>query len=169
MDSKKPTKAEIESWIAALRDRDGMTREHARERLVTLGSTATPFLLPLLSEHESQTRWEAAKALSEIADPTSIPALLHALEDDDNDVSWLAAEALAAIGPPVATPLLQALIERIGSVQIRQGVHHVLRELRPTEIGDKIADVYTALGIMHPDVEIIADAERALQSLKSVG
>jgi hypothetical protein len=169
MNSKKPNKAEIESWIAALRDRDGMTREHSRERLVKLGSTATPFLLPLLSDHEGQTRWEAAKALSEIADPASIPALLHALEDDDNDVSWLAAEALAAIGPPAVAPSLQALIEGIGSVEIRQGVHHVLGELRRTEIGDKIIDVYTALNSMHPDVEIVADAERALRSLKSGG
>jgi HEAT repeat protein len=168
MDSKEPDRAEIESWVAALRDRDGMTREHSRQRLVTLGSTATPFLLPLLSDHERQTRWEAAKALSEIADPNSIPALLHTLEDDDEDVSWLAAEALAAIGPPVAIPLLHALIEKTKSVALRRGVHHVLRELRLTEIGDKIADVYTALDCMHPDEEVLVGASRAVRTLESV-
>ena len=169
MDRKNPNKAEIESWITELRDRDGMTREQARDRLVQLGPPATSLLLPLLSDHESQTRWEAAKALCEIADPTSIPALLHALEDDDNDVSWLAAEALAAIGPPAAAPLLQALIDKIGSVGIRQGAHHVLGMLRRSEIADKVAEVYAALDGMHPGVEIIADAERALKSLKSAG
>jgi hypothetical protein len=169
METKRPKKTEIESWLTTLRDRDGLTREHARERLVTLGPTATPFLLPLLSDHESQTRWEAAKALSEIADPASITALLDTLVDEDNDVSWLAAEALIAIGPPVAVPLLQALIERIGSVEFRQGVHHVLRELRRSEIGNKIANVYTALGSTASEVEVIVDAERALEKLKSAG
>jgi HEAT repeat protein len=146
-----------------------MTRERARELLVTLGPPVTQYILPLLKDHENQTRWEAAKALSEIADPVSIPALLHALEDDDNDVSWLAAESLVAIGPPAAAPLLRTLIEKIGSVQVRQGAHHVLRELRSTDIGDKITDIYTALDSLHPNVEIIAIAERALQSLKSEG
>jgi HEAT repeat protein len=169
MDSKQPDRAEIEPWIAALRDRDGMTREHARQRLVTLGSTVTPFLLPLLSDSGAQTRWEAAKALSDIADPTSIPALLHTLEDHDDGVSWVAAEALAAIGPPVAIPLLHALIEKTESVALRRGVHHVLRELRPTEIGNEIADVYTALDCMHPDEEILVGAARALRALESVG
>jgi len=166
MESKKPNKTEIESLIAALRDKDGMTREHARERLVKLGSPATPFLLPLLSDHTSQTRWEAAKALSEIADPKSIPALLHTLEDEDGDVGWVAAEALAAMGPTVAVPLLKALIDRIGSTEFRQGAHHILGELRRTKIADEIFDIYKALNELHSDIEIIADAEHALKRLK---
>jgi HEAT repeat protein len=146
-----------------------MVREKAREHLVAIGSTATSFLLPLLSNHESQTRWEAAKALSEIADPASIPALLSAFEDDDDDVRWLAAEALAAIGAPAAAPLLKTLIDGVGSAEIRQGAHHTLGILRHSEVGDKISEVYRVLDNMHPDVEIIADAERALQNLKSSG
>jgi HEAT repeat protein len=169
MVDKKPGNAEIESLVVALRDRDGMKREHARERLVSFGPSATPFLVPLLSDRASQTRWEAAKALSEIADPASIAALLRALEDDDNDVSWLAAEGLASIGPPVAAPLMQTIIDRLKLVEIRQGAHHVLGELRKSEMGDKIAEVYNALDCGHPDTEIIGAAERALASLKSVG
>jgi HEAT repeat protein len=162
---KKPDTAEIESWVAALQDHDGMVREHARERLVSLGSSATSFVLPLLSEQASQTRWEAAKALSQIADPTSIPALLEALEDDDTDVRWLAAEALASIGPPSARPLLETLIERIDSVWTREGTHHVLGQLRDTEIGDRIIGVYKAIGETHADVDIIVAAEHALKNM----
>lgn len=142
-----------------------MVRQHARERLVPLGSSASPFLVPLLSEEKDQTRWEAAKALSEIADPASVPALLHALEDEDGDVRWLAAVALITIGPPTAVPLLEALIERIGSVWVRQGAHHVLAELRRTEIGDAIANVYTSLSGVHSNIEIMRAARRALRNL----
>jgi hypothetical protein len=146
-----------------------MKRQHAREQLVAIGGTATSFLLPLLSDHDGQTRWEAAKTLSEISDPAGIPALIEALNDDDNDVSWLAAEGLAAAGPKAAVPLLKALIAGIGSEAIRQGVHHALGKLRQSEIGEETAKVYTVLDNMHPDVEIIAEAERALQSLQSAG
>lgn len=168
MADKKPNSVEIESLIPALRDQDGMVRQHARERLVLLGSPATPFLVPLLSEDKDQTRWEAAKALSEIADPAGVPALLNALEDEDSDVRWLAAVGLIAIGPTTAAPLLRHLIERIDSAWIRQGAHHVLAELRRTEIGDTIADVYTALGGLHSEVEIIAAADQALRKMKPV-
>jgi HEAT repeat protein len=166
MAKKKPQKAEIEGWLAALRDHEGLIRQRARDRLVELGRSVTPFLEPLLSDQHIQTRWEAAKALSEIADPASIPALIRTLGDDDNDVSWLAAEGLAAIGRPAVPPLLHALIDQVEDIWIRQGVHHVLRELRDTEISDAITDVYTALNSMDQDVEIIAAAERALTRLK---
>ncbi|MEJ2721781.1 MAG: HEAT repeat domain-containing protein [bacterium] len=164
-DDKKHS-AEIEPLVASLRDKDGMVRENARDRLVTFGSSATPFLIPLLGDNNTQTRWEAAKALGEIADPASIPALLDTLEDEDDDVAWLAAEALVAIGPPAAAPLLQRLIDRFESISTQQGVHHVLRELRHTEIKDTIGPVYEALSRMHSDTEVIADAEKALEQLK---
>lgn len=167
MDSKEPMETGIEARAADLRDKNGMTRKQARDHLVRLGSQATPYLLPLLSEHDSQTRWEAAKALSDIADPASIPALVGALRDEEDDVSWLAAQALAAIGPPATAALLQALVEGVGIVKVRDGVHHALRELRESEVGDKIADVYAALNSSHADVEIIAAAKRALRSLNS--
>lgn len=169
MDNKRPEKKQVESWIAALQDKDGMARKHAREHLVELGEAATPLLVPLLSDHDSQTRWEAAKALGRIADPASVPALVQSLEDRDDDVSWLAAEALSVIGPPAALPLLRTLIEKAGSIKIRQGAHHVLRTLRRTEIGDEVTAVYTALNGGHSDVELVANAERALARLKSSG
>jgi len=169
MTTDNPSNDDIQSLVTALRHSDGMTRELARDRLVRLGSTATPFLLPLMADHKVQTRWEAAKALSAIADPASIPALLLALEDNDTDVSWLAAEGLIAIGPAVAAPLLQRLIERTGSVPLRQGAHHVLGDLRRSEIGEATAGVHAALSGMHPDVEIVAAAERALRSITSDG
>jgi HEAT repeat protein len=167
MDTEKPNTSQIESWITALKGRDGLARQRARWQLVALGRAATPFLIPLLSDHETQTRWEAAMALSEIADPASIPALLQTLADEEDDVGWLAAEALAAIGRPAVEPLLRALIAGAGSVDIRNGAHHALRRLRRTDIGDKIEDVYTALDIMHSDVEVIAAAQRSLQTLNS--
>lgn len=160
-----PDSAEIESWVAALRDGDGMVRQSARERLVRLRFAATPFLVPLLSDHDSQTRWEAAKALSEIADPASVPVLIRSLGDDDGDVSWLAAEGLASMGSPAVAPLLRTLIDRVGDAWIRRGAHHVLGELRHTNVGDAISEVYTELSDTGEDVEIIAAAERALRRL----
>ena len=68
---------------------------------------------------------------------------------------------------PAAAPLLKTLIERFDSIEVRNGAHHVLGALRQTEIGDKIIGVYTSLGGMHSEEEIIADAERALQRLKA--
>jgi HEAT repeat protein len=166
MAMEKARKEEIEGWLAALRDREGLTRERAREHLVSLGQSATPLLLPLLSDRDAQTRWEAAKALSEIADPAAIPSLIATLEDEDTDVRWLAAEGLVAIGPPTARPLLRALIDRVKSVSVREGTHHVLRELRETAIGDDIADVYAALSKTYSNAQVVDVAEKALKRLK---
>jgi hypothetical protein len=63
----------------------------------------------------SRTRWEAAKALSEIADPLAATALVNALEDDDADIRWVASEGLTALGRDGLEPLLAALLERAGS------------------------------------------------------
>jgi HEAT repeat protein len=167
MNDKDKRDSGIESRIAELRDKNGMTRERAREHLVALGVPAIPWLVPLLEDRESQTRWEAAKALAEIADPSAIPALIQALEDEENDVSWVAAEGLAAVGRPAVVPMLEALVQGEGSIKIRQGVHHALRGLRDSEVGEKIAGVYGALGTVGSDVGIVAEAERALASLKS--
>ena len=166
MNDIEANNTDTRTWIANLRDHDGMTREHARKNLAKLGPAVTPLLLPLLEDKESQTRWEAAKALSRIADPASIEALLPVLEDDDTDVAWVAAEALAAIGPPAVAPLLQMLLDRFESIGVRQGAHHVLGELRKSKIGDKIAKVYAALDSSDPDIEVISAAERALIELK---
>lgn len=155
----------IEAWIAALQARDGSIREHARERLVEVGEQATGELMALLESGDRQARWEAVKALTEIADPRTVPALLRALQDDDNDVCWVAAEGLAAIGPEAVVPLLQLLIRDGESFKVRQGAHRVLRQLRHSRVGTRIRGVYEALSGVNADVGLIAEARRAVELL----
>lgn len=165
MDRQGSKKTKSNPLIADLYEQDGATREHARQQLVALGSRVTPTLVPLLHENDRQTRWEAAMALKEIADPASISALLGALEDDDPDVCWVAAEGLAAIGRPAVVALLRVLLDGDESAKLRQGAHHVLREVRGADVGDSTQRVYEALSGMNADVGVAVEAERALKDL----
>jgi len=74
-------------------------------------------------------RWEAAKALSQIANPASIQALLEALSDKTFEVRWMAAEGLIRIGRKAVIPLLEALVEHSDSYWLREGIHHVLHDM----------------------------------------
>jgi HEAT repeat protein len=115
--------------MAALASADPDVRAEARQRLVEQGSPAVPDLVKALSDPATHVRWEAAKALAEIADPASVPGLVASLEDRDQAVRWLAAEGLIRIGRPGLRCLLEALRERAGSMPLRQGAHHIVHDL----------------------------------------
>jgi hypothetical protein len=115
--------------IEALRSRDGVIRQKARARLVTMGTPAVPFLIALMSDPDDRVRWEACKTLGSIQDPSTITILIHALLDDDMEVRWLAAEGLILLREKAVLPLLEGLRDHSESVVFRWGAYHVLHAL----------------------------------------
>jgi HEAT repeat protein len=151
---------EMNDWAIALGARSGTAREHAREHLVEMGSAATGLLESLLQEAPQQVRWESALALKEIADPASVPALIDALEDADKDVRWIAAEALAVIGEPSVRPLLEAVLLRGDSLEIREGAHHVFSQIEDEALKRVVGPVFHAIGkSLPPEIVIVAAGE----------
>jgi HEAT repeat protein len=147
MNARKYSVTEIESFMDQLVSRNGAERETARKSLVRVGKPAVQHLTHALQHSGSdQFRWEAAKTLGEIGDESGIPVLVSALEDRNHDVAWLAAEALKKFKKIAWLPLLHALIRKgSDSVQLRQGVHHVLRNQQETGFVDLLSRLTKAL------------------------
>lgn len=135
----------VRPLLSKLGNRRAADRQRAREDLVAIGEPAVPGLIGMLSSPARMERWEAAKALAEIAEPTSAAALVRSLEDDDGDVRWIAAEGLIALGRHALVPLLEALITRTGSPWILTGAHHILIELRKQKGLREVEPVLEAL------------------------
>ena len=104
----------IASLVDALANVDGVERHAAREQLEEIGRPAVPALLTALQSPSEHARWEAAKALGEIADPSAAPALVSTLEDEKAGVRWLAATALINLGRDALAPLLRGLGGQLG-------------------------------------------------------
>jgi HEAT repeat protein len=155
----------IGALIADLGVKDGMVRERARQSLVAIGGPAVAPLIEALADRNTQMRWEAAKALSQIADPASAPALVSILEDEVFDVRWLAAEGLIALGREALVPLLQTLIEHPDSLWLCEGAHHVLHELSAGGLKEVLRPLLAALEDVEPSVEVPLAAEKALDAL----
>ena len=95
--------------VDSLASADGTIRTRARRALIAIGRPATPVLAALLGDENKQVRWESAKALAEIADPSAALALVEALDDPDSDIRWLAAEGLSRLGRPGLIEVLRRL------------------------------------------------------------
>ena len=159
-------KPDIDSLVAALASPDRVTRESARETLVAIGHPAVGPLISLLDDRHDHVRWEAAKTLSDIADPAAAPALVQALEDPEPGVRWLAAEGLIKMRRACLQPLLHALTERAAdSVWLRDGAHHVLHDLAKMGLAEGMAPVLTALEGIEPTATVPGEARRALDTL----
>ena len=140
-------------------------RKGARESLVALGTPAVVPLTEALDNPNYHVRWEAAKALGEIGNPTAAPPLVKCLEDDHLDVRWRAAKDLIAYGREGLVPLLQALIQHPESVRLREGGHHILRALGNTSLKEVTEPVLIALEEIEPAMKVPQAAHAALQSL----
>lgn len=159
----------VDVLIAQLSSNDGKERSRARADLVTLGKPAVAALLAMLADHANHTRrWEAAKALSEIADPVTAPTLVATLEDGSFDIRWLAAEGLIALKRAALPSLLQALIAHSESVWLRQGAHHILCSRSDPATQSLLAPVCAALEGFGSDLMIPPAAQKALQELGTV-
>jgi len=157
--------AVIASLMRDLASRDGVVRQRAREKLVGIGKPAVPALTERLWATGSQLRWEAGKALIEIADGRAARALVACLEDKDAGTRWVAAEALIALKRNALVPLLEALIDQSDSVWIREGAHHVLHELAEGELREILCPVLAALEGPAPDTVAPVFAAEALEEL----
>ncbi len=154
--------------VRALSSYNDLSRVEARKALVAMGSQAIPFLAEALKDPNSLRRWEAAKALGEIADPNAAPLLVKALEDGEFDVRWLAAKGLIELNIKGLEPLFQALIQHADSALLRQGAHHVLHDLAKGELRIYLAPVLIALE-EDPTVQVppaVAHAREALKKAK---
>jgi HEAT repeat protein len=65
--------ARILSLVADLASPYLAMRTKARRALVAMGKLAVPSLIPLLTHRKPHVRWEAAKALCDVADPLAPP------------------------------------------------------------------------------------------------
>jgi HEAT repeat protein len=158
--------------VTDLASDDGSVRENARLSLVGIGGRAVAALIDALGDPRRQVRWEAAKALEQIADPKAALALVGALEDKEFSVRWLAAEGLIALESKGLVPLLRALIERSDSAWLREGAHHVLHDLHNVSgrrLREVLEPLLAALEDVEPVLEVPPAAETALEALTKGG
>jgi HEAT repeat protein len=155
----------VELLIADLGSKDGVVRVRARKSLVAIGKPAVDPLVKALSSKRELVRWESAKAIGQIGDPTATLALVRALEDEMFDVRWLAAEALITIGKKALVPLLKALTRHSDSLWLREGAHHVFHDLSDRKSVGVLRPVLTALEDSEPSVEVPPAANTALKVL----
>ncbi len=138
--------------------------------MVDIGQPTVPALRTALTSPHEQVRWEAAKALSDIAAPESAPGLVTALEVREFSVRWIAAEGLVAIGHRSIEPLLEALLVQGDRQWLREGAHHVLKALsKRGSYEAAIAPVLAALEGMEPELVVPPAAKSALKSMQSSG
>ena len=155
----------IDSLITDLVCDDVILCQKARRQLVVMGHKAVPSLVEALGNKKYWVRWEAAKALAQIGDPTATAALIKALEDKEFDVRWLAAEGLINIGREAVAPLLEALIDNPKSVWLWQGAHHILHDMNRGDLDKVLRPVMNALEDVEPYVEVPVAARKALDTL----
>ena len=166
MTEKKPETASIEELIENLASDDPVAREKSREQLVIQGGpVATRALVRKLVDPNDHVRWEAAKALSEIADPVAAPALMHAMEDDNEDVRWLAAEGMVALGEVGLVTTLSGLIKRARSIEFCKSAHHVMHHLAQQGHADITSPVLEALQTSEPEITAPTAAYKALLAI----
>ncbi len=169
--SNQADSAAIRALMDTLCDKDTLKRHRARLTLVDIGSLAVPYLIQALEDSHAVEckRWESAKALSDLGDPSAAPALIDVLgQDEQFGIRWLAAEGLIAMGLNGLVPLLNALIQRSDSTWLREGAHHVLRTLAGRGLYVYVAPVLTALEDIEPAVEVPPAARAALDALSQM-
>ena len=129
-----PKKTDINKLIQDLKSKDIKVHESAHLALMIAGSEAIPELIQTLESQDRNLRWEAAKTLAEMRNPTLAQLLVKNLENLDPDIRWLAAEGLIALGSEGIIPVLKALTNYSGTLQMKSGVHHILHDLYWTKL-----------------------------------
>jgi HEAT repeat protein len=156
---------DVPALLEALADSRAAIRMQAREALIERGDEVVAPLTELLEHKTFHVRWEAAKALEQMRPPAAVTGLIRALRDEEQDVRWVAADALIAIGRPALKPLLEALIERSDSFELRQSAHRILQHVEEPDLQAILNDCLLALGHVGAESDIIPAAEKALERL----
>lgn len=155
----------VDELVSALGSADPTERHKSRAALVRLGSEAVPQILEALDDSRQHVRWEAAKSLVELADPSTQDRLVAALGDKDPDVRWVVGEALVARGRSTLKPLLTMLTKKDLPDGVYPGAHHVLHELSTDEeLASLLRPILNALGHSEPEVAVPVAAAKILQS-----
>jgi HEAT repeat protein len=158
------SREDVDQLVAALGGKDGIERSGARAALVRIGSAAVPSLLTALDAPQQHVRWEAAKALAEIADPAAAERLVAALGDKDSDVRWVVGRALIALGRGAVRPLLTTLTKSDLPDGLYAGAHHVLHDLaQHSQLAPLLAPVLHAFDRPEPELAIPQAAAEALK------
>jgi hypothetical protein len=164
-----PISAELRALIAALASHDGLTRERARQALVTLGASAVDALIVALRSPNHIIRQGAASALGAIANPRAMPALIAALDDEHFAVRWLAAVGLIALPEASLIPLLSALqYAPWGEGSLHTGAYHILRTQLSGPNGPILVPVVKALEGVEPGATVPLAAYQALSALRDI-
>jgi len=156
----------ITALVTLLSSKNSVARVRARAELVRLRSAATPELVKVLADPRVQVRWEATKALAQIADAQTASALVKTLRDEDFGVRWLAAEGLVRLGRDGLIPLLEALSKRLVSERFRAGAHHVIHAQLEGSDGETLRPVLEALSGCAARESAPLAARRALAALE---
>jgi HEAT repeat protein len=155
----------VDELLAQLDSKDVTERKTARAELVKIGHAAVRQLLDALGGPRQHVRWEAAKSLAEIADPSAAERLVAALEDKDTDVRWVVGDALIALGQNAVKPLLTKLTESKPAEGVFEGAHHVLHDLaQNADLASRLEPVLKAYKASEPDIAVPLAAAKALQS-----
>lgn len=153
--------------IQQLASNDPDQRIKARERLAEIGLSAVPGLLSALDDSLQHVRWEAAKTLEAIADPSSISKLVDTLGDDDLEVRWVAGEALVAIGGECVEAICDGLIRTRDSEDFYKAAHHVLHELaKKPKRQALLSPLVEAFNTSEPQIAVPVAAEELLEELR---
>jgi HEAT repeat protein len=155
----------IEALIDDLDSSNGFERIRVRSALVQLGSRSVPYLVDSLSSKSDLKRWEAAKVLTQIGDPTATQKLINALYDKNFDIRWLAAEGLISVGEPGLIPVMHELVNNPESEWLREGAHHYLHEINNEKLKSILNPVLHALEDVEAHLEVPLAAQNALESL----
>jgi HEAT repeat protein len=164
--SRNQVRTALADWIDALGSTDRQERESARWALVSLGRPAVAPLLELLHDKRAQVRWEAAKALADLEDPELAPTLVKLLDDEESGIRWIAAEGLIALEHEALPPLLEALEHHGHSSHLREGAHHVIRELHVWKLVSLLTPLMRALEQPAAHAAVPVTASVVLDSLR---
>jgi HEAT repeat protein len=156
----------VEALVDALRSKNVAERAKTRQKLVALGHVAVLPLLRRLGDPDEHVRWEAAKALAEIADPAAADALAEAMNDESAGVRWTAGEALIAIGWEGAKQVLVTLLRKSDSTSLCTAAHHVLSHFARHKSGEFLKPVLDRLEGVEPAVSVPLAALTALGQLR---
>jgi HEAT repeat protein len=167
---EEPRRADATTLVQQLSADSPTVRTWARDTLVIVGEKTLPALVNLLDSHDAHVRWEAVKAMAEIAGPESTSDFLRMLDDPEPGVRWLAATGLVNLGYSSVPAVLRLLAARSVSKSVRAGAHHVLHDLskRNTVLRDILKPVMEALGEADPQAVVPAKAAQALEELGQI-
>jgi len=156
----------ISPLILKLKSKIGLVRKRARKKLVSIGSPAVSRLAEMIDQPAAKVRWEAVKALGQIADPGTTSLFITALYDKDEEVRWLAVEGLIALGIHSMEPLLQELVKNSGSLLLRKGAHHYFSAIKELNESLRFNDLLSALEGQDAELNTPVAVEKLLKVMK---